>query len=370
MKTDESLALTQTQLASEGSTMKDLLENFRGLISSIFIDDSAWVNILECAHSLPIMIGAQPFGFEFPLHTRAPNADFGATLESETSAAEIIQRRAKSDRNDEVANALSRLFKQMDVKNSQLRGIVGHKLMLEFDIGTKRMGASSFPGMFLRPDQHPIVGSADDRFDDVRMVAESLTNAVGWQISGPQLETLRSVYIAQPDDVRIDSIGIFPARSRAIRLGIMGFESRDAICNFLEKTAGPRCSSSIDSIVTRFSKRLQTTKAGLSIDVEENGLGSTLGLTFIVKQRYTNHPRYWLDEPGDWNPFLNALRQEELFVPEKIQALGDWVVKPSSLFGRSGRFFLLRGIHHIKLVIRDGKLDGAKAYVFLVLSAA
>ncbi len=349
--------------------MKDLLEHFRGLISSVFIDDSAWLNILDCAHSLPITAGAQPFGFEFPLHIRTQNADFGATLESETSAAEFIQRRARSNRNDEVANALNRLFKEMDAKKSQLRNIVGHKLMLEFDIGTKRMGASSFPGMFLRPDQHPIVGS-EDRFDDVRMVAESLSNAVGWQISGSQLETLRNVYIAQPDAVRTDSIGIFPARSQAIRLGIMGFESCEAICEFLEKTAWPGCSSSIASIVTRFRERMQFSKAGLNVDVEENSLGPTLGLTFIVKQRYTNHPRYWLDGPGEWDPFLNALRQEELIVPEKIQALGDWVVKPSSLFGRSGRFILLRGIHHIKLVIRNGKLNGAKAYVFLVLSAA
>ena len=349
--------------------MKDLLKHFRGLISSVFIDDSAWLNILKCAHSLPITVGTQPFGFEFPLHVRTPNADFGATLESETRAAEIIQRRAKSDRSDEVSNTLSRLFRQMDAENSQLRETVGHKLMLEFDIGTKRMGASSFPGIFLRPDQHPIVGSGN-RFDDVRMVAEALKNAVGWQISESQLETLRNVYIAQPDDVRMDSIGIFPARSQAIRLGIMGFLSCETICNFLEKTAWPGCSSSIDSILTRFRERMQITKAGLNIDVEETSLGSTLGLTFIVKQRYTNHPRYWLDEPGDWDPFLNALKQEELIVPEKIQALGDWVVKPSSLFGRSGRFILLRGIHHIKLVIRDGQLDAAKAYVFLVLFAA
>ena len=38
------------------------------------------------------------------------------------------------------------------------------------------------------------------------------------------------------------------------------------------------------------------------------------------------------------------------------------------LYGKSGRFVLLRGIHHIKLVVSGNRLQKAKAYVFMVLS--
>ena len=59
-----------------------------------------------------------------------------------------------------------------------------------------------------------------------------------------------------------------------------------------------------------------------------------------------------------------------LVVPEKLAALADWVSSPTTLFAKSGRYVLLRGIHHIKLVISRNQLRKAKAYVFMVLSGA
>ncbi len=367
MNIDESVALTQTQLTSEGKSMGDLLAKFRPQVSPILINDSAWQNILDCARSLPISMGAQPFGFELPLHTHTPIADFGATLESGNCAASVIQRRTQIDKNDAVANALARLFKKMDTKGSQLRDIVGHKLMLEFDIGSAEVGTSSFPGIFLRPDLQPIAGPKD-RAEDIRTVSEALAAAVGWELSDTQFEVMSRVCQAQPEDVRMDTFGIFPARSPAIRLGIMGFQSRKDISEFLKTTEWPGCVSTVDSIIARFKERTPII-TGLNIDATKNSLGPTLGVTFTIKQRYTNNSRYWLDDPGDWNPILRVLSEEELIVDKKIQALAGWVVKPTMLFGRAGRYFLLRGIHHIKLVICDGRLSGAKAYVFLVLAA-
>ena len=105
---------------------------------------------------------------------------------------------------------------------------------------------------------------------------------------------------------------------------------------------------------------------GWNIDVREEGLGPTLGLTLIVKQRYTKDSRYWLDGLTDWDPFLDALSHEDIVRPEKLAALADWVSKPTPLFAKTGRFVLLRGIHHIKLVLFENHLRKAKAYVFMV----
>ena len=72
----------------------------------------------------------------------------------------------------------------------------------------------------------------------------------------------------------------------------------------------------------------------------------------------------------DWAPFLEALDQEDIVYSDKIKALADWVSKPTPLFAKSGRYIMLRGIHHVKLVISGDQLRKAKAYVFMVLSAA
>ena len=178
------------------------------------------------------------------------------------------------------------------------------------------------------------------------------------------------VYLAQPVDTRLDSFGVFPSRARAIRLAVMGFRSQQEICTYLENIGWPGQLSAVESVITRFRKRADIVRTGANLDVREEGVGPTLGLTLIVKQRYTKDSRYWLDGLTDWDPFLEALSHENLVIPEKLKALAQWVTRPTTLFAKSGRFVLLRGIHHIKLVISENRLQKAKAYVFMVLSAA
>ncbi|MYB52530.1 MAG: hypothetical protein F4X77_10090 [Acidobacteriia bacterium] len=262
-----------------------------------------------------------------------------------------------------------RLFRQIDADDSPLRDIVGRKLMLEYDIGSARDGGSSLPGMFLRPGERPIVG-ASGQANDVDVVVDALVSCLGWETNGTQRENVERVYLAQPEDTRMDSFGVFPSRSRAIRLAIMGFKSQRQLCSYLESAGWPGQISAVESVLARFKQRANIVRTGANIDVHEEGVGPTLGLTLIVKQRYTKDSRYWLDGLTDWDPFLEAMSHEDLVVPEKLAALADWVSRPTTLFAKSGRYVLLRGIHHIKLVIEGNQLRKAKAYVFMVLSGA
>ena len=369
MDIDEAVTLTQDRLAEEGGTMGDLLGHFRNRISPVLIGDPEWGQVLECAGRLPITMGALPFGFELPLHERRPEADFGASLASGTRSAAFFQERARSDKTDETARAIMRLFGEMDAENSPLREIVGRKLMLEYDIGSARNGESSLPGMFLRPGERPIVGARGQE-SDVGLVADALVSCVGWEMTDAERKNVERVYLAQPGDTRTDSFGVFPSRSRAIRLAIMGFKSQRELCAYLENTGWPGRIPAVESVIARFSERVNIVRTGANIDVREEGVGPTLGLTLIVKQRYTKDSRYWLDGLTDWDPFLKALSHEDLVVPGKLTALADWVSKPTTLFAKSGHYVLLRGIHHIKLVISGNRLQQAKAYVFMVLSGA
>ena len=369
MDIDEAVTLTQDRLAEEGRSMGELLGHFRDRISPVLIGDPEWERILECARTLPIAMGALPFGFELPLHEREPEADFGASLASGTSTAEFFRERARTDRADETAIAITRLFGQMDAGRSPLRDIVGRKLMLEYDIGSARDGERSFPGMFLRPAERPIVG-AGGQVNDVGTVVDALVSCVGWEASEARRRNVARVYLAQPADTRMDSFGVFPSRSRAIRLAVMGFTSQRQLCSYLQDAGWPGDAPAVESVIARFRERANVVRIGTNIDVLEEGVGPTLGLTLIVKQRYTKDSRYWLDGLTDWDPFLEAMSHEELVVPQKLAALAEWVSKPSTLFGKSGRYVLLRGIHHIKLVISGDRLRQAKAYVFMVLSGA
>ncbi|MDE0717595.1 MAG: hypothetical protein OXH64_06620 [Rhodospirillaceae bacterium] len=369
MDIDEAVTLTQDRLAGEGGTMGDLLGHFRNRISPVLIGEAEWERVLECAGKLPIAMGALPFGFELPLHERRPEADFGASLASGTGPAAFFEERARTDTTDETASAIVRLFREMEAERSPLREIVGRKLMLEYDIGSARDGDRSFPGMFLRPGERPIVGAGGQE-NDVATVVDALVSCVGWTMTEAERENVERAYQAQPEDTRMDSFGIFPSRSRAIRLAIMGFKSRRDLCSYLEKTGWPGRIPAVDSVIARLGKRVNIVRIGANIDVRDEGVGPTLGLTLIVKQRYTKDSRYWLDGLTDWDPFLEALGHEELVVPEKLTALADWVSKPTTLFAKSGRYVLLRGIHHIKLVISGNRLRQAKGYVFMVLSGA
>ncbi len=369
MDIDKAITLTQDRLAEEGGTMGDLLGHFRNRISPNLIGDPEWQRVLECAGRLPITMGALPFGFELPLHARSPEADFGASLASGTRTATFFEERARTDRTDETAKAIVRLFERMDTEVSPLRDIVGRKLMLEYDIGSARQDEISLPAMFLRPGERAIVGARRQE-TDAAMVVDALLACVGWETTPAERQNVERVYLAQPEDTRMDSFGVFPSRSRAIRLAVMGFKSRKDICSYLEDTGWPGQISAVHSVIERFRKRVNIVRTGANIDVREDGVGPTLGLTFIVKQRYTKDPRYWLDGPTDWDPLLEAMSHEEFVVPQKLTALADWVAKPTTLFAKSGRYVLLRGIHHIKLVISENRLRRAKAYVFMVLSGA
>ncbi len=369
MDIDQAVTLTQDRLAAEGGTMGDLLGHFRNRISPVLVGDPEWERILACAGRHPITMGALPFGFELPLHERSPEADFGCSLASGTRAAAFFEERARTDRTDATARSIARLFTQMDAEGSPLRAIVGRKLMLEYDIGSARDGERAHPAMFLRPGERPILG-ARDQVHDVATVVDALVACAGWERNAAERRNVERAYLAQPEDTRMDSFGVFPSRTRSIRLAVMGFRTQQELGSYLEDTGWPGRIPAVDAVIARFRERANVVRTGVNIDVREGGLGPTLGLTLIVKQRYTKDSRYWLDGLTDWDPFIEALSHEALVVPEKLAAAAGWVSKPTTLFGKSGRFVLLRGIHHIKLVISGNELQKAKAYVFMVLSGA
>ena len=366
MDFEQAMALTQTRLAQEGNNMGFLFEQSKSWTPETLVGKNEWNNILGCTKNLPISMGAFPFGFEFPLHTRKPQADIGVSLTAGTSTSRIFFERAKNSGSDLLAGTIVKLFKQME-GTSILSEIVGRKVMMEFDIGSAKEVIPELPGFFLYPGRNPIKGG-EGKVNEILTVADALFSSMGWNLNQALRRMLEQIYIAQPNNTRMDSFGIFPSRSRGIRLAVMGLNSSLELKSFLKAIEWAGDASTVQGIIESLQKKTQIVQSGVNLDVNEEGLGSTLGLTVLAKRRHPDDPRYWLDDTDLWSPFLEALGQEEIVVNEKLAALKGWMSKPKILYGKTGRFVLLRGIHHIKIVIAEGSLSKVKAYVFMVLT--
>ena len=369
MNFEEGIAVTLERLASEADSLAELLERLRGLIPTVLIGDGEWQGVLERARQLPATMAAFPFGFELPLHDRSPGADLGISVVGGTAPAEFFERRAKTDETDPSATAIARLLHATEPDDSPLGQVVGRKMMLEYDIASAAGGGHPEPGIFLRPAERPIVGDGR-QIGDVHLVLDALVDAVGWKRDAGERQHIERVYLEQQPDTRVESFGAFPSRERAIRIAVTGFRTSRDLVGFLERAGWPGRHSAVAATLSRLEKRGGFIGMGAHLDVQSGGLGSTLGLSFLAKERVSKDPHYWLDKPNLWTGFIDSLCAEGLGVDEKLSAFAKWPAGPTTLFGKSGSFVLLRGIHHVKLVLTDGRFEQVKGYVFLILIGA
>ncbi len=368
MDFEEALAVTQERLRGEADSLGSLLKGLRTLIPPALIGEGEWEDLLASARELPATLAAFPFGFELPLNERRPGADLGVSVVGGTDVASFFAQRARSENADSSAAGIALLLSETDSEESHLREVVGRKMMLEYDIGSAAGGSRPDPGIFLRPAERPIVGDgAAQRIRDVGVVVDTVVSAAGWTPDAAERGQVERVHLAQKADTRIESIGVFPSRDRAIRVAVTGFRTSRAIMAFLERAGWPGPHPLVAATVSRFEERGGFVELGLHLDVHADGLGPTLGLSCLAKERVAKDPRHWLDRPDLWTAFIDGLREEGLAVPEKLSALANWTTAPTTLFGRLGPFVLLRGIHHIKLVLAGDRIEQVKGYPFMAL---
>lgn len=364
-------AVTEKRLLREADSLGQLLEQHREIFPAALIGRQGWSRLLKRAKGLPASIAAYPTGFDLPLHARRPGADLGVSVVGGTGPATFFEEMGKSESADPSATGIALLLSQSEPEKAPLRQVVGRKMMLEFEIDSAPDGVHTDPGIFLRPAERPIVGDgSSQRIQDLDVVLEAIASAVGWSSNAAERQQVRRVYSAQKTGTRIDSLGAYPSRQRAIHLAITGFRTSHDMTAFLKDAGWSGPHSVVADTVSRFEERGAFVNLGVHFDVREDGLSSTLGLSFLAKEREPNDPRYWLDSPRQWVAFLDGLYEEDLAIPEKLTALANWSQKPTMLFGESGAFVLLRGIHHIKLVFAGDRFEQVKGYAFMVLLGA
>ncbi|MCY3955195.1 MAG: hypothetical protein OXF47_04275 [Nitrospira sp.] len=360
MSIREDWVTTEKWLLRQANSMGELLEQIRPYISSRLIDGQGWERLLECAGESPVTMAAFPFGFEIPLHDPRPKADFGVSLVGDSRTAAFFQERNRSGDAGPMAAGLAWLLDETDQEDSLLRRVIGRKMLLEYDVDLAPHSTRQAPGIFLYPVGDALVGDGR-RFQDLGAVYDALVFASGWSPDAAERKHLEQVYRTLTPDTCIKAIGTFPSRERLVRIAITGFRKARDVVAFLERAGWPGQRSIVEDTVSFFEKRVAFAYLGVHFDIRASGVGPTMGLSFFAREQE------WLKDIRHWTALIDGLREQGCALSEKLSELANWSTGSTTLLGKSGPYMLVRGIHHVKLVISEDRVEQAKAYVFFLM---
>ena len=362
MNLEEELAANEDNLVHEAGSLGQLLERLRSRISPVLIGEPEWERLLERAYPLPTTMAAFPFGFELPLQEPRPRADFGVSLIGGSRSAAFFEKEGRSEGADPSVAGVARLLAETDAEDSPLRRIAGRKMLLEYDIDTTGGGTHPDPGVFLYPIDEALPGDRSRRrLRDLGVVIDAVASAAGRDLNAAMRRQAEEIYLAMEPDSSIRAVGAFPSRGSGLRLAMMGFRRTGSVMAFLERAGWPGQLAFVASTVSRYEERGAFAHLGVHFDVQAHGVGPTLGLSFYARETQ------WLKDMRHWLPLIDGIGEERLAVPEKLSALADSWSGAETLFGASGPFVLVRGIHHVKFVVTGGRIEQVKAYVFLLM---
>ena len=353
---------TEERLLAEADSMGDFLSRFRNYLPPQLVGDSGWEGALDRARQLPPTVAAFPFGFELPLKTSLPLADFGVSLIGETRTAQYFEEKGQAEDAAVAEARAAGLLRQSKAEDSPLRRIAGSKMLFEYDVDSAPEGSSPDPGIFLYPDKKKLVCDGDSqRLKDLYTVVDAVASAVEWELNAAERQQVERIYMALTPETYIWGIGTFPSRKKSIRLAVVGFRKTGDVLAFLERIGWPGQAAAVDAIAPGLEKRGAFVYMGVHIDIDERGVGPKLGLSFYVQEAE------WLKDIQHWMPLMEGLREEGHINPEKSSELINWSGGQEILTGKSGQFMLMRGIHHMKAALADDQVEQVKAYIFLLI---
>lgn len=356
------LSATEESFAREADSLGQFLERLRSRIPPELIGDPEWRRLLERVYPLPVTMAAFPFGFELPLHESGPRADFGAPVIGGSLSAPFFEQAGRAAGASPSAAGIARLLAETEAEDAPLRRVAGRLVGLEYDIDATGAGVHPEPGIFLYASKGALVGDRSPQgLGDLGMMADAVTSAAGNDLDPATRRQVEKLYLAMEPESLVGGVGSFPSRGCGLRLTMEGFRKRGSAVAFLKRAGWPGECAFIGSIVSRYRERGAFDHLGVHLDVETDCVGPALGLSFYAGKTG------WVDDIQCWRPLVDGIREDGLAAPEKLSALADSWPGVNSVFGASGPFVLVRGIHHVKFTVTGDHVDQVKAYVFMLL---
>ena len=192
-------------------------------------------------------------------------------------------------------------------------------------------------------------------------MVDAIASAAGWEPDAAERRQAQRVYSAMRPETTVRAVGVFPSRARGLRLAVTGFTTTRDVTEFLERAGWPGSSAAVHATLSPLEERGAFAHMGVHFDLRAHGVGPRLGISLFARKAE------WLKDVRHWTALIDGMREQRLAVAEKLSALAGSSSGAEALFGRSGPFVLLRGIHHIKLSLVEERVEQTKAYVFLLL---
>jgi len=356
---------TEAALLREAPSFDALVTPLKGRLSPLLIGDDRWEDLWRRVQGFPVTIAAFPFGFELPLHDPRPIADFGISILGASRSEQFFLDRVRSGDRDPTARAIASIMDQTRPEDSALGRVAGRKLLLEYDIPFDASEAPPDPGIFMYPVNQVLVGGRpNELLGDLAAMVDGVVAAAGWDGDPAERGQVERLYRATDSSVGVRAVGVFPSRARALRLAVTGFAKAAEAMAFLERVGWPGPREAVALVAARVAERAGVGNLGVHLDVRRDGLGPNLGCSFYAREGE------WVKGFGPWKSLVDALAEEGLGVSEKLVALAATSCGAEALFGKSGVYILLRGIHHLKLGFDEEGRVQVKAYLFWLLRCA
>ncbi|MYA44203.1 MAG: hypothetical protein F4Z31_20940 [Gemmatimonadetes bacterium] len=362
MNIEESRAGLEKHMLAQADSVGELLEQFRSRISPELIDGPGWDRLLRRARALPISLATSGFGFELPLHEPELRADLGVALFDGSLSAAHFEEWCRAQPDEPSTAPAFRLLRTMG-REPAIQQIGGTKLMLEYDIDPGRAGPPPDPGIFLYPAAD-VVSSKDSvrGLEGFLAAAAAVAAAAGWTLEATERRQIERLFSAMPPDTHVGSVGAFPSRSDGLRIAVTGFRKTRDFTDFLERTDWPGRPEAVAPFLSEMEERDAFAHLAAHFDIPtQGGLGPALGVSFHARDVQ------WVKDVDPWMELIDGVGEHGLALRDKLSALATAWSGAEAVFGRRSMLLLVKGIHHIKLVVSDGRFTQAKAYVFVLM---
>ena len=354
----------EERISDEAGTLADVFVRLRAVMPTSLIDEECWQRILEKARNVPAAAAASPFGFELPLHDPQPKSDFGFTCIAGSLTARLFGD--VDPRPAEICHLMDQLQRITDDPQHRAYGVVSKIVMMEYDIWSSPKSPYAAPGIFLYPENQALLGGGGSiAARKVSVLVSTLAEFSDLEDRSAIAKQATRIFDLIPNYVDIRGVGAFLGRgTRMVRISPTGFKGPKDISRFLTGVGyGAADIEAAISLASRLKDGNSYEYMSAAIDLNADGVGGKLGLAFFPK-------RADFLKPGKhWTRFIDRLKSCNLCVEDKLDAIEALPSGQLSYSGKQGRFVLVRGVQHIKLVFENGQFDSAKAYQFNVICA-
>jgi hypothetical protein len=357
------------------NALTDYLKLIQSHTPNTLIDAAQWRKIETIAQIFPSAVTTF-FGFECRLAEPEAKADFLLCADASEAGRRVLATNAygidlpKELFQNPVWQQVREFSTNWESEASPLYNNV-RNVWLEFDIAKASSHPQPFPipSAFFGPE--PLFATPQDNPHPYTWVWQhALPLLLGRPVPIAVCTSLIRCFEYLPKQAYVFQIGLMLARQvDTVRLCIRDI-APDHIIPYLINLGWVGNAASLHQTLSDLSQ--MTDRIDLDIDVND-GILSKIGLEC-----------YWLRQPkfeARWEVFLDALVKQGLCLPEKEQALLAYpgyirekthpevfpshARKLSGLLGAAYEWVVFTGLHHIKLVYHNDRIQEAKSYLYV-----